>query len=108
MRGTPGRTAMATTKRPVHERIRKWWRSRAAQVKFALCLLVASIIGWPVSAVTFARNEPATVLGLSWLAISITALDVLFTSRVHETQTTTEDEDPGRGDPDDRPHSDVD
>lgn len=77
----------AATKRPVRERIRNWWRSRAVQVKFALCLLVASIIGWPVSAMTFARNEPATVLGLSWLAISITALDVLFTSRVHETQT---------------------
>lgn len=69
----------------------RWWRSRTGQVQFALVLLVVATLGWPISAVTFARNEPPTVLGLSWLAISITALDVLFTSRVHETQKDSDD-----------------
>jgi hypothetical protein len=64
----------------------RWWRSKPRRVRFAACLLVASLAGWPVSAATFARHEPATVLGLSWLAIALTATDVLFTSQVHEKQ----------------------
>lgn len=63
-----------------------WYTSRPGRVKFALWLLTASLIGWPISAVTFARGEPVTVLGLSWLAISITALDVLLTSTVSANQ----------------------
>lgn len=63
-----------------------WWRKKPGRVKFAAALLLVSVAGWPVSAVTFARGEPPTVLGLSWLAIAITALDVLFTSQVHEKQ----------------------
>ena len=58
-------------------------RLHRAEVGFAWCLLVVSVLGWPVSAVTWARNEPQTVLGLSWLAITLTALDLLKTSRVH-------------------------
>jgi hypothetical protein len=49
-------------------------------------LLVASGVGWPLSAFTFARGEPVTVLALSWIAIWIAALDVLFTAQVHERQ----------------------
>ena len=67
-------------------RLRAWWRSKPGRVRFAVLLLVVSTLGWPASAVTVARDEPATVLGLSWLAISVTALDVLFTSQVHEKQ----------------------
>lgn len=55
------------------------------RVRLAWALLVLSILGWPLSAITFARNEPPTVLGLSWLAITLTALDVLFTSDVRRT-----------------------
>lgn len=84
---------MGTTDRPVRIRVWRWWRSRTGQVKFALVLLTVSVLGWPLSALTFARHEPATVLGLSWMAITITAVDVLFTSRVHEAQQTDEDSD---------------
>lgn len=55
------------------------------RVRLAWVLLGLSIVGWPISALTFAREEPPTVLGLSWLAITLTALDVLFTSDVRET-----------------------
>lgn len=48
----------------------------------AAVLLVSSLAGWPLSALTIARDEPQVVLGLSWLAITITALDVLFTADV--------------------------
>lgn len=67
-------------------RVRRWWRHCPGRVRFAAILLAVSLLGWPMSALTFARGEPATVLGLSWLAISITALDVLLTSSVSAKQ----------------------
>lgn len=54
------------------------------EVWVAWGLLVLSLIGWPVSALTFASGEPPVVLGLSWFAITLTALDLLKTSRVHK------------------------
>lgn len=58
------------------------------EVYGAWVLLVLSLIGWPVSALTFAAGEPPVVLGLSWFAITLTALDLLKTSRVHRDQDT--------------------
>ena len=56
------------------------------RVRFAWALLVASIVGWPVSALTFAAEEPPSILGLSWLAITLTALDILSTQDVRQEQ----------------------
>lgn len=50
--------------------------------KLALVLLLVTLVGWPVSALTVARGEPPFILGLSWLAITITAADVLCTTDV--------------------------
>jgi hypothetical protein len=50
----------------------------------ARALIAASIIGWPTSALTVARDEPQFVLGLSWLALLFTAVDFLTTAHVHE------------------------
>jgi hypothetical protein len=58
------------------------------RVRLAWFLLVLSLVGWPVSALTFASKEPMTVLGLSWLAITLTALDVLLTADVRKEQDT--------------------
>ena len=66
----------------------------ALRVRLAWVLLVASVVGWPLSAFTFAAGEPVTVLGLSWLAITLTALDVLATSdvrRQHEDEGSDDD-----------------
>jgi hypothetical protein len=57
------------------------WRVRAAWV-----LVAASCIGWPVSALTVAKEEPQFVLGLSWGAILLTALDIVSTQDVREKQ----------------------
>ena len=57
---------------------------KRAEVALAWVLLIGSLIGWPVSALTVARDEPPFILGLSWLAISLTAMDLLKTSRVHK------------------------
>jgi len=47
-------------------------------------MLILSTLGWPLSALTFAKDEPQAVLGLSWFAIILTALDALWTAEVHE------------------------
>ncbi len=59
---------------------------RRARTIGAWVLLVGSIVGWPVTALTVARSEPPFVLGLSWLAIILTSADLLSTSQVHEDQ----------------------
>jgi hypothetical protein len=60
------------------------WRLRLAWV-----VVILSIVGWPLSALTWARDEPQFVLGLSWLAITLTALDILSTSDVRVEQDGT-------------------
>lgn len=52
----------------------------------AWILLGASLIGWPLSAFWFARNEPPFVLSLSWLAIVLTALEIVLTADVRNRQ----------------------
>jgi hypothetical protein len=52
----------------------------------ALVLVVVTLIGWPLSAMTWASNEPQFVLGLSWLAITLTALDIAATTDVRAEQ----------------------
>lgn len=57
-------------------------RSVRARLWAAWVLLIGSVIGWPLSALTVARHEPQFVLGLSWLAITLTAADLLSTTDV--------------------------
>jgi hypothetical protein len=57
-----------------------------AWVAFGWLLVVGSVIGWPWSAVTLAREEPPFILGLSWAAVILTGLDILKTSMVHRDQ----------------------
>lgn len=61
------------------------------EVTLAWTLLVGSLIGWPLSALTWAKGEPQFILGLSWLAITLTALDFLKTARVHRDQEVSND-----------------
>lgn len=57
---------------------------RRARTITAWLLLVGSIIGWPLCAIWWARNEPPVVLGLSFLAIIIESASLLTASQVHE------------------------
>lgn len=59
---------------------------RRARTIAAWVLLAGCIAGWPVSAVWLARDEPQFVLGLSWMALILTSLDLLSTSQVAEKQ----------------------
>jgi hypothetical protein len=59
---------------------------RRARTIGAWVLLVGALIGWPVTQLTIAKDEPPFTLALSWLAIILTATDLLSTSQVHEDQ----------------------
>lgn len=63
----------------------------------ALVLIVVSLAGWPLSALTVAHDEPQFVLGLSWLAITLTALDVFFTTDVRVQQEARDGADDEQG-----------
>lgn len=61
-------------------RFRKWFMKPETRVKFAWAQLWLSIVGYPVAALTFAKDEPKAILFLSFYAITITAWDVICTS----------------------------
>jgi hypothetical protein len=56
----------------------------------AWALLVLTLVLWPVSCQTFAREEPPAVLSLSWLAITLTCLDIISTQDVRKEQEGNE------------------
>lgn len=62
----------------------RWLAEPKRRMHFAFVLLVGSLLGWPLTALTVARDEPQFVLGLSWAAITLTALDILCTTDVRE------------------------
>lgn len=67
-------------------------RGQRAEVVLGWALLVISVIGWPVSALTFAHSEPQTVLGLSWFALILSALTYVKAARVHRDEPTDGDD----------------
>lgn len=56
----------------------------------AWVLLIVSIIGWPLTAMTIFRHEPQGVLGLSWGSIILQAAELLTSSQLHEKQDDSE------------------
>lgn len=59
---------------------------RRLTVFTAWAFFLGSIVLWPITQLTVAKHEPPFTLGLSWLAIILTAADFLKTSMVHEEQ----------------------
>lgn len=43
-------------------------------------MLVFGLVGWPVSALTVAKEEMPVILGLSWLALIYSALTAILVS----------------------------
>jgi ribose/xylose/arabinose/galactoside ABC-type transport system permease subunit len=59
---------------------------KRAEITLAWTLLIGSLVGWPLSMLTWAKDEPPFILSLSWLAITLTAADLLKSSRIHRDQ----------------------
>lgn len=68
------------------------------KVRFYLAwaMLITTLVLWPISIFTFARTEPPVVLSLSWLAITITAWDVVSTASVRVKQEEEQEDEHGR------------
>jgi hypothetical protein len=75
-------------------------RAKRIRLRFAVVLFGLSMVGWPVSALTVAKNEPQFILGLSWLAITLTAWDILTTAQVHKENGDDDGDDTDGDDPD--------
>lgn len=52
----------------------------------AAWMIILATAAWPISAFTIARHEPPFILGLSWLAIIVTAVDIIVTADVRQEQ----------------------
>jgi hypothetical protein len=55
-------------------------------VALGWALLILSLIGWPLTQFTIARDEPPVVLALSWLAIILTAVGIIVSAYVKRDQ----------------------
>lgn len=58
------------------------------KVRVAWVGLLLTLVMWPTSHLTWARDEPITTLALSWLAIALVCVDIII-----NTKTLTKDED---------------
>jgi hypothetical protein len=63
------------------------WRVRAAWALLITCLAL-----WPISCQTFAKEEPAAILSLSWAAIIIECISVLTTQEISKQQKEGDDD----------------
>lgn len=57
--------------------------SKRGEVVLGWALIAISVIGWPASYIVPARFKEDFILGLSWLAIMLVALDFLKSARMH-------------------------
>jgi hypothetical protein len=52
---------------------------------------LTSLIGWPLSALTWAKDEPQFVLGLSWMALIIGSYNTIITAMVNKEVRSEEE-----------------
>ena len=70
--------------------------SPAARVRFAKCLLAFVLCGWAATHVLMVLLKPPeaswvfhVLLAISWMALALTALDILLTTDVRREQGDT-------------------
>lgn len=66
-----------------------WMRENISpelRVKVAAWALVASLVMWPVTAVTVFAKEPQGILSLSWGAIVLTLLQIVLATDIRDQQ----------------------
>lgn len=63
-----------------------WLHDPKHRLRLAWSLLMISLVGWPLSALTVFAKEPQGILGLSWFAIILTCLDIVATTDVRQEQ----------------------
>lgn len=66
--------------------------SPETRVSISCWLLLICIITWPVTSFTVFSEEPQGILGLSWLALIFTCVDIVVTTDVRQEQDNDTDE----------------
>lgn len=51
------------------------------QIRVSWFIIISSIIGWPVSALTIAKEEPFIILSISWLALIYSGYSALVAAQ---------------------------
>lgn len=59
-------------------------RAKRLKLWVALVSIPLSLVAWMATSLTIARDEPQFTLGLSWLAITLLALELLTSAQIHE------------------------
>lgn len=60
----------------------KWAANPKVQVGLSIAIIVGSLIGWPVSALSVAKEEPQIILAISWLALIFSGYSSLVAALV--------------------------
>lgn len=66
--------------------------SPRAQLIVGWVLFVGAAIGWPLSQLTVAANEPPFVLGLSWFAVVLNAWGIIVACQINKDVQATPSE----------------
>jgi len=64
----------------------EWMRDTRVQKGMAYLFFFGGLIGWPISAMTWATEEPPFVLGLSWLALIISGYTTIVAVQVNDKE----------------------
>jgi hypothetical protein len=64
-------------------------------VRLSWAVLAVCVIAWPVTSLTVFRGEPQGVLGLSWVALILSAANTILTAIVNRKTDGTSDDDVG-------------
>lgn len=59
----------------------------------AFIILGICVVAWPITSMTVFSHEPQGILGLSWMALILTALDILATTDVRKQHDEEDGED---------------
>lgn len=51
------------------------------QIAFSWFIILSSIVGWPLSALTVAKDEPFVILSISWLALIYSGYSALVAAQ---------------------------
>jgi hypothetical protein len=73
-------------------------RGRRIKTLAAFWAIPITLVLWVLSALTWASSEPQFVLGLSWLAITLTAIDILTSAQIHEENGDSDGDESSSGD----------
>jgi hypothetical protein len=61
-------------------------------VRLSWAVLAVCLVSWPITSLTVFRGEPQGVLGLSWVALILSAANTILTAIVNRKADVTSDD----------------